>query len=398
MFVDFFYQIKESGIPVSPTSFLTLHRALRLGLINSLGDFYTASRSILVKSERYFDLFDQVFACYFEGAEMPDQDGFALDEMARNLLDIWLQDPKILADAMGLDESELKKMTPEELIEYFKERLKEQTERHDGGGKWIGTGGTSPVGHSGHHPGGMRVGGISRNRSAVKVAMERRYKDYSLDGPLTQAMVGEAIKRLRHLVPVGPKDRVNVESTIYRTMKNAGDIEIVFDRSLKDRLKIILAIDNGGWSMDPYVEVVQTLFVYARAQFKDIQTYFFHNTIYDAVWKDATRYKEPRRLDEFAAIDPETRLILVGDASMAPYELMATDGSIHLEERSGKSSIERLKFLSEIFKHSVWLNPVPASAWNYTPTILAIGRIFPMFELSIDGLEKAVAQLISRSK
>ena len=394
MFVDFFYQIKEAGIPVSPTSFLTLHRALRQGLVSSLEDFYTASRSILVKSERYFDLFDQVFAHHFKGAEMPDQEGFALDEMARNLLDAWLQDPKLLADALGIDESELKSMTPEELIEYFKERLKDQTERHDGGSKWIGTGGTSPVGHSGRHPGGMRVGGMSRNRSAIKVAMERRYKDYSLDGPLTQAMVGEAIKRLRHLVPSGPKDRVNVESTIYQTMKNAGEIEIVFDRSLKDRLKVILAIDNGGWSMDPYVEVVQTLFDYAKAQFKDIKTFFFHNTIYDNLWKDASRYKEPKLVGEFASFDPDTRLILLGDASMAPYELMAKDGSIHIEERMSKPSIERLKFLSETFQHCVWLNPAPVAMWNYTPTISAIGSIFPMFELSIDGLERAVAQLM----
>jgi uncharacterized protein len=397
MFVEFFYQIKEVGIPVSPTSFLTLHRALRQGLINSLEDFYTASRTILVKSERYFDLFDQVFAFHFKGIEMPEQDGFALDEMARNMLEAWLENPKLLADALGVDESKLKKMTPDELIEYFKERLKEQSGRHDGGGKWIGTGGTSPVGHSGFHPGGMRVGGVSRNHSAVKVAMERRYKDYSLNGPLTQAMVGEAIKRLRHLVPTGPKDRVNVDESIYQTMKNAGEIEIVFDRSLKDRLKVILAIDNGGWSMDPYVEVVQTLFDYSKAQFKDIKTFFFHNTIYDRMWKDSSRYKDPKRVEEFASFDPETRLILVGDASMAPYELMARDGSIHIEERTTKSSIERLKFLSETFRHCVWLNPVPANMWNYTPTISAIGRIFPMFELSIDGLEKAVVQLLAKN-
>ena len=397
MFVEFFYLMRESGIPVSPTSFLTLHKALRSGLIGSLDDFYTASRSILVKSERYFDLFDRIFAHYFEGAALPDQEGVALDDMARTLLEAWLENPKVLADALGMDESELKKMTPDELIEYFKERLKEQTERHDGGHKWIGTGGTSPVGHSGYHPEGMRVGGVSRNRSAIKVAMDRRYRDYALDGPLTQAMIAEAIKRLRHLTPSGPKDRVNVAETIYQTMKNAGEIEIVFEQSLKDRLKVILAIDNGGWSMDPYVEVVQTLFNYARAQFKEIKTFFFHNTIYDVLWKDASRYREPVRVDEFAALDPETRLILVGDASMAPYELMARDGSIHLEERSGKSSIERLKFLAEIFRHSVWMNPAPVSMWRYTPTIAAIGAVFPMYELSIDGLEKAVAKLMSRN-
>jgi uncharacterized protein with von Willebrand factor type A (vWA) domain len=396
MFIDFFYNLKNSGIPVSPTSFLTLQKALKLGLISSLNDFYTSSRAILVKSERYFDLFDQIFAHCFKGADMPDMEEFELDDIARGMLEDWLKDPKILADALGLDEKALSKLTPEELIEYFKERLKEQTERHDGGSKWIGTGGTSPVGHSGHHPGGMRVGGVSRNKSAIKVAMERRYKDYSLDGPLTQAMVGEALKRLRNMVPSGPKDKVNVDASIYQTMKNAGEIEIVFDRSLKDRLKVILAIDNGGWSMEPYIPVVQTLFDYTKAQFKDLKTYFFHNTIYDNVWIDAARYKKPRKMADFVRSDPETRLILVGDASMAPYELMATDGSIYVGERSGKPSIEWLKFLAQTFRHCVWLNPVSEEMWKYTQTIMAIRQIFPMFELSIDGLEKAIAHLMGK--
>jgi uncharacterized protein with von Willebrand factor type A (vWA) domain len=290
----------------------------------------------------------------------------------------------------------LSKLTPEELIEYFKERLKEQTGRHDGGNKWIGTGGTSPVGHSGYHPGGMRVGGESRNKSAVKVAMERRYKDYSLDGPLTQSMMREALKRLRNMVPAGPKDRVNLDATIYHTMKNAGEIEIIFERSLKDRLKVILAIDNGGWSMDPYIPVVQTLFHYVRSQFKDLKIYFFHNTIYDNIWEDPSRYKKPRKVDEFIRSDPETRLIIVGDASMAPYELMANDGSIYLQERSGLPSIERLKFLAARFRHSVWLNPVSSEMWKYTRTIQLIRAIFPMFELSIDGLENAVGHLMAK--
>jgi uncharacterized protein with von Willebrand factor type A (vWA) domain len=287
-------------------------------------------------------------------------------------------------------------LSPEELIEYFKERLREQTEAHHGGNHWIGTGGTSPVGHSGYHPGGMRVGGISRNKSAVKVAMDRRYKDYSLNGPLTQSMMGEALKRLRNMVPAGPKDQVNIDATIYQTMKNGGEIEIIFDRRLKDRLKVILAIDNGGYSMDPYVPVVQTLFDYTRAQFKDVQTYFFHNTIYGSLWADPARYKKPQAIDGFARIDPETRFIIVGDASMAPYELMAADGSIHLEERSGQPSIECLKFLAKTFSHSVWLNPITAGMWGYTQTINVIRDIFPMFELSIDGLEKAISHLMSK--
>ena len=396
MFIDFFYTLKEAGIPVSPTSFLTLHRALSKGLINSLDDFYTSSRAILVKGERYFDLYDQVFAHHFHGAELPDFDGIELDEMAKAMLDEWLKNPAELARALGIDESEINSLSPEELIEYFKERLKEQTERHDGGNKWIGTGGTSPVGHSGHHPGGMRVGGVSRNKSAVKVAMERRYKDYSCTGPLTQATIGEALKRLRNLVPSGPKDQINIDESIYQTIKNGGEIEIVFDRCLKDRLKVILVIDNGGWSMDPYVTVIQTLFDYAGAQFKDLKTYFFHNTIYDTIWEDPARHKKPLQVDELVRRDADTRLILVGDASMAPYELMANDGSLFVEHRSGKPSIERLSFLAETFPHNAWLNPIPAHTWDYTRSIAAIRQIFPMFELSLDGLEKAVMHLMAK--
>jgi len=395
MFTGFFYLLRQVGIPVSPTSFLRLQKALQMGLITSIDDFYTAARSILVKSERYFDLYDQAFAHRFEGAELKEPEEFELSQVARAMLEEWLKDPRAMAEALGMDEESLNKLSPEELLQYFLDRLKEQTEAHHGGSKWIGTGGTSPVGHSGYHPGGMRVGGMSRNKSAVKVAMDRRYRDYSQEGPLTQAQIGEALKRLRNMVPTGPKDVVNIDETIYQTMKNAGEIEIIFERSLKDRLKVILAIDNGGWSMDPYIEVVQTLFNYARAQFKELKTFFFHNTIYDNIWEDPPRFKKPHRVDELARRDPETRFIIVGDASMAPYELMATDGSIHIEERSTLPSYERLRFIANTFRHSVWLNPKMAAEWPYTRTISAIREIFPMFELTIDGLEKAVAHLMS---
>jgi hypothetical protein len=327
---------------------------------------------------------------------MPDVKGIDLDELARSMLEFWLNKPGELSRLLGMDEKALKKLTPEQLLDYFKERLKEQTEAHHGGGKWIGTGGYSPVGHSGYHPGGMRVGGVSGNKSAVKVALERRYKDYSQDGPLTQALVGEALKRLRHMAPAGPKDRLNIEKTIYQTTKNAGEIELVFDRDLKDKLKVILAIDNGGWSMDPYIPVVQTVFDYARAQFKDLKTFFFHNTIYDTLWGDPARYRKAQRISEFAKLDPETRLVIVGDASMAPYELLATDGSIYAEERSGRPSIECLMFLAQTFPRSVWLNPKPSDVWDYTRTISAIRQIFPMFELTIDGLEQAVGHLMKK--
>ena len=179
-------------------------------------------------------------------------------------------------------------------------------------------------------------------------------------------------------------------------MKNAGEIEIVFDRSLRDRLKVILAIDNGGWSMDPYVDIVQTIFNYSRAQFKDLKTFFFHNTIYDNLWEDPSRYRKPFKVDDLTRLDPETRFIIVGDASMAPYELMAADGSIHIEERTYKPSHERLRFISETFEHSAWLNPKMTHEWPYTRTITMIRQIFPMFELTIDGLEEAVTFLMQK--
>jgi uncharacterized protein with von Willebrand factor type A (vWA) domain len=380
LFTEFFYTLRKVGVPVTPTSFLRLQNALNKGLINSVDDFYISARSILIKSERYFDLYDQVFAHHFEGVELTDPTEFDLTEAAKAMLDAWLKDPEVIADALGIDEDTLNKLSPEELIDYFLERLREQTDAHHGGSKWIGTRGTSPVGHSGYHPGGMRVGGASRNRSAVKVAMERRYRDYSLEGPLTRHHMGEALKRLRNMIPTGPKDQININETIYQTMKNGGEIEIIFERGLKDRLKVILAIDNGGWSMDPYIDIVQSLFDYSRSQFKDLK-----------------RHSKPYRVQELARMDPETRFIVVGDASMAPYELMATDGSIHIAERSGKPSMERLQFLARMFRHSAWLNPKSAEEWPYTKTINVIKEIFPMFEISLDGLEKMVTHLMSKN-
>jgi hypothetical protein len=388
--------LREKGVPVTPTSFLRLQKALALGVIGSLDDFYTAARSILVKSERYFDAYDQVFARYFQGAQIESMEDVELSDIARALLEEWLKHPQEMAEALGLDEKTLARLTPEELIRYFLDRLKDQDGAHHGGNRWIGTGGTSPVGHSGHHPGGMRVGGASRNRSAVKVAMERRYRDYSQEGPLTEFQMGEALKRLRRMIPHGPRDIVNVEKTISETMRNGGEIEIVFDRRLSDRLKVILMIDNGGWSMDPYVEIVQTLFNYARSQFKDLKIYYFHNTIYSRVWLDPQRHLRPEALEEFVRRDPETRLIIVGDAAMAPSELAWSSGGLYVEQKESGSSAERLKFLARTFRHSAWLNPQPESSWGYTWTIGEIRKSFPMFELTLDGLEKAVQHLMRR--
>ncbi len=396
MFAEFFYLLRDRGVPISPSNFLRLQEALHKGCIGSLDDLYSVSRAVLIKSERHFDTYDKVFAHFFQGAELSPEAYAEIDLAIKALLEEWLRDPQVMADFLGVDEETLSRLTPEQLEEYFRQRLAEQTERHDGGNRWIGTGGTSPVGHSGYHPGGMRVGGASRMKSAVKVALERRYKDYTEDIRLGPSQISDAMKRLRHMVPTGPKDHLNIDKTIYETMKNAGEIEIVFDRSLKDKLKIILMIDNGGFSMDPYVNVVQVLFNHAKNQFKDLQIFYFHNTIYTRVWKDPQRYDKPVTVEEFARFDPATRLIIVGDASMAPYELFSRNGSIYYNTRSDPS-IKKLEFLAKTFKHSVWLNPKYEYTWSHTQTIEAVQEVFPMFEITLHGLEKAVEHLMKKN-
>ncbi|MEA5114951.1 MAG: hypothetical protein VB050_13085 [Geobacteraceae bacterium] len=396
MFVPFFYALRDRGVSVTPTAFLRLQKAMSLGLVVSLDDFYTVARSILVKSERDFDAYDRVFTELFAGVEAESLEGITIDDTVRALLDQWLKEPEEVAKALGIDVEKLKKLNGEELVQYFLDRLNDQKGDHHGGKKWIGTGGVSPVGHSGQRPGGMRIGGTSRNRSAIKVAMERRYKDYSRSAPLTRGQLGEALKRLRHLVPEGPRDIVSVDKTVYHTMRNAGEIEIIFDRRLADRLKILLLIDNGGWSMDPYVETVRTLFHYARSQFKDLSIRYFHNTVADRVWCDPERSSRPEAVEELAGRDPETRLIFVGDASMAPEELLAVDGSIQVEYRQKLPSIERLRMLAAIFRHAAWLNPMSSSLWDHGETITYIRKIIPMFELNLEGLEKAVRHLTAR--
>jgi len=396
LFAAFFYALRDAGIPVSPTSFLRLQRALGLGLIGSVDDFYAVARSLLVKSERYFDLYDQVFAHIFAGAEAPAVDTVELSAAIRALIEQWLAEPAELARLLKLPVAQVRKLSADELVEYFLKTLAEQQAAHRGGSRWIGTGGTSPVGHSGNHLGGMRVGGGPGNFSAIKVALDRRYHDYAQGGVLTDQLLGEALKRLRHLKPSGPKDQIDIDATIYQTVRNAGEIELVFEQHLKDKLKVALAVDNGGWSMVPYVKLVQRLFDQARAQFKELRTFFFHNTIYDALWEDAARYKKPLKVDELPRLEPETRWIIVGDASMAPDELESGWGNIYLDSRRDRPSIERLHFIARTFKHCVWLNPVPQRYWKGTPTISAIAAIMPMYELSLDGIEQAVVQLMRK--
>jgi uncharacterized protein with von Willebrand factor type A (vWA) domain len=396
MFIPFFYDLRENGINVSPTAFLRLQKALGLGLVTSWDDFYSVARAILIKSERDFDAYDKVFVDFITGVEKHSHAGIAIDDAVRALLNEWLKDPGELARALGLSREKLLRMSGEELERYFLDRLNDQKESSHGGSKWIGSGGTSPVGHSGFHPGGMRIGGVSRSHSAIKVALERRYRDYSQTAPLSRSQIGEALKRLRRMAPAGPRDVVNVKKTIDRTLENAGEIEIIFDRRLTDKLKVLLLIDNGGWSMEPYVETVQVLFHYAQAQFRELSIGYFHNTLGEQVWLDPQRRSRPLSFEALLRFDPETRLIFVGDASMAPEELTAVNGPIDIELRNRKPSIDRLKQLAAAFRHTVWLNPLSASLWDHSDTVPLVRQFFPMFPFSLAGLEKAVTHLRGR--
>ena len=395
MFEGFFNQLRARGLPVSPTGFLRLQKALEAGLVESLGDFYAVARAVLVKSERHFDLYDRIFATYFEGKEWEDP-AAALTEDLRQTLAEWLKDPAFLAGLPEDEQEKMRGMDPDELVQYFMDRLNDQTEAHQGGSRWIGTGGTSPVGHGGFHPGGMRVGGGPGRSSAIKVAMDRRYVDYSEDRPLTERQMGEALRALRAMAPMGPKDRLNVDESIKETVRQAGEISLVFDRGLRDKLSVFLFIDNGGYSMWPYMVLTRALFHHARDSFRRLRTFFFHNCVYDTVWEDPRRRDKPVSLQEILRADPDTRVIFLGDASMAPYELLHRRGSIDFTSSQVRPGMECLQDLADRFPKSVWLNPSPEERWDWslgTFTIDHIRRVFPMHDLTLPGLERAIERL-----
>ncbi len=395
MFEGFFNQLRSHGLPVSPKSFMQLQQALDAGLVDDLEDFYAVARALLVKSERHFDLYDRVFATWFEGKEFVDPSGALTEDLRRTLAE-WLRDPEFLAGLPDDEKEALAGMTPDEVAQYFLDRLKDQSEAHHGGNRWIGTGGTSPVGHGGVHPGGMRVGGGPGRSSAIKVAMDRRYVDYSEDRILSERQMAEALRALRHRAPVGPKDRLDIDASIRETVRQGGEIELVFDRRLKDKLSVFLFIDNGGYSMWPYVTMTRALFHHARDSFRRLRTFFFHNCVYDTVWEDPRRVDKPVPLQDVLRADSDTRVILLGDAAMAPYELLHRRGSIDFTSIQERPGIECLHDLRARFPKSVWLNPAPRERWDWsmgTFTIDHIRKVFPMEDLTLPGIERLVSHL-----
>jgi uncharacterized protein with von Willebrand factor type A (vWA) domain len=388
MLIDFLYELRRHKLDVTTHEWNDLMRAMELGLHDSsLDGFYRLARSICVKDINQYDAFDLAFLSYFKGLNLEAV------ELTEELLD-WLNDPKKLESLTPEQLRMLQALDLEKLRELFEERLREQKERHDGGNRWIGTGGTSPFGRNGKHPSGMRVG-EGGARSAMQVAGERRFREYRKDVILDVRQIDVALRGLRQLGREGAEEELDLDETVDKTCRNAGDLEIVFRPPRRNRVKLILLMDVGG-SMDPYAQLVSRLFTAASrtGRFRKFRSYYFHNCIYDNVYEDA-RFREPVPVaDLLASSDREERLVIVGDALMHPAELLEPGGSLYYYyEHNRSAGIHWLRRLGEHFRRTAWLNPEPHRYWPRT-TIEVIAGIFPMWELTLAGLDDAVRYLV----
>lgn len=392
MFTQFFYTLKERKVPVSITEWMTLMEVLSKGYINNLDEFYYIARAVLVKSEAHFDHYDVAFQEYFKGIEAPK-------EITEQILQ-WLKDPlnrsSLLTHLSAQEVAQFQKMNLDELMKEFEKRMAEQKEQHDGGGYWVGRGGTSPFGNSGRHPAGIRIGGEGGGRSAIKIAQERRFRNYRSDVTLDVRQLKVALRGLRKLTREGPEDELDLEGTIDKTCKNAGEIDLVWRRRRKNTVKLLLLMDSGG-SMDPYINVCTRLFSAAHSarHFKDFQYYYFHNCIYDNLWRDMEQMISLKTEDVLKKVERDYKVVFVGDARMGTTELTERWGSINYYERNDSPGIVWLKRFADHFSHCVWLNPETTPYWQH-PTVTLVRRFFPMYELTIDGLNEAIKKLIVR--
>lgn len=387
VFLDLFYSLRQLKVPVSITEWMTLMEALSQGHAkSSLTSFYYLARALLVKSESYYDQFDQAFGHVFRNTDLPSE---ISDEMLS-----WLEDP---INRLQLPEEELEKLKQwdlDKLREELEKRLQEQDGRHDGGSRWVGTGGTSPFGHSGAHPAGIRIGGPGGGGRAIQIAAARRFRNYRTDVTLDVRQIKVALKMLRQFVREGPEDELDVDASIDKTCKNGGEIELVFSRERKNRVKVLLLMDSGG-SMNPYAHTVNRVFSAAHqmTHFKDLQAYYFHNCIYQDLYQDIYTSEAVPTANLINNLSADYKVIIVGDAYMSPSELFSVGGAIDYYYHNEMPAIEWLKRIVDHFRHCVWLNPMPQRAWFHT-TIGTIAKMFPMFPLSIDGVEDAVRALM----
>ncbi len=385
MFLEFFYQLRARGVPVTTHTWLALVEALARGLHqDTLDGFYQVARCILIQSEAHYDDFDRVFAESFRGA-LPD---------ARDLLsqvEEWLRDPKLLEHLDPELRAQLAAMDLEQLRRELLDRLEKQKERHDGGNRWVGTGGTSPFGTGGAHPTGIRVGG-GGSRSALAVADARRFREFRRDLVLDTRQIAAALRRLRRLTRDDGKLVLDLDDTIDATARNCGDIEVVMNPERHADVRLLLLLDVGG-SMDPHAQLVSRLFSAAHqgGGFKELRSYYFHNCVYQRVFEDAAFTKPVSTPELIRTLDARWTVVLVGDAYMHPGELTMSSGD-WWESSRGPSGLTWLARLGDRFPRSAWLNPEPPSLWR-SGTIAEIARVFPMFQLTLAGLDDMVKHL-----
>ena len=391
VFINFFLALKSKGVPVSLHEWMTLHRALAANLSDcSLTRFYHIARSILIKNEIYFDRYDMAFLDSFEGVETTDE---LLDRVLaclRQTRDLRLTDE---------EKKEIEELDLDEVLKNFERQLIEQRNGKDyssdyGGNRAIGTSGTSTQGAWGYNPAGIRIGqGISRNKRAIQVAERRAFKNYSSDRTLDTRQMKVALSHLRSMLPAGEAELLNVSATIDATCKNAGEIELVWETRLKKGSKVILLMDVGG-SMTPYSEMVERLFSAVAAQIRRFQHFYFHNCIYQDLRNDLDGNDTVSTLDFLKAVDSDYKVIIVGDAEMAPSELTWKNGAVdywYYNDEPGRVWLERLR---DTFPDIIWLNPLSIHRWAAVKSVSMIRDIFPMFELTLEGLDDGIRFLM----
>jgi uncharacterized protein len=389
MLVNFFQALRDAGVPVTTKELLDLLEGMKQHIaFADMDDFYYFSRTCMVKDEKYFDRFDQAFGVHFQDLE-------GLDDIIEVMIpDDWLRSEFV----KNLSDEEREKIESlgglEKLIEEFKKRLEEQEERHEGGSKWIGTGGTSPFGQEGYHPEGIRVGPNGKNKKAVKVWDRRDFKNLDDSVELGTRNIKVALRRLRKFARTGAADELDLDDTIRSTAKNAGLLDIKMVPERHNAVKVLLFFDIGG-SMDPHVRVCEELFSAARTEFKHMENFYFHNFIYESLWKNNVRRHDERYPlhDVIHKYSSDYKVIFIGDASMSPYEIAQPGGSVeHWNEEAGEVWMRKLR---ETYNKVVWINPVPEDEWDYTQSIAMTRQLLEghMYPLTLKGLEESMAYL-----
>jgi len=393
MLIDFFYTLRAAKLPVSVRELLTLLEALQANVVGpsnpdacSMDDFYYLARTTLVKDEKHYDKFDQAFAAYFKGVD-------TVADFTKPIPADWLRQEmgRLLSDEQ---KAKAPKMDWDELMETLKKRLEEQKERHAGGNKWIGTGGTSPFGHGGHNPQGIRIGGTGGNKSAVKVWEQRAYRDYDDNQELGTRNIKVALRRLRKFARQSPELELDLGGTIRATAANAGYLDIQMIPQRHNNVKVLLLMDVGG-TMDDHIKVVEELFSAVKSEFKHLEFYYFHNCVYDFMWRNnQRRYAEKfPTWDIILKYNKDHKLIFVGDATMSPFEILQPGGSV--EYSNEEAGAEWLQRLTHAFPQFAWINPEPQGLWPYRQSIGLIQQLMGqrMFPLTLKGLEDTMRLL-----